>query len=180
MTYISFPRDLAPCVMIPVIFCIWGSSTWSHWFMSLYCGRDGAARERYQVWLVGRYVHTFINCCANSSKSKFTHFQGFSVVCMCTASRSLRSGAARTVTFCEFYLMLTMTSNAFVLICHVSIRICTLACHALMVPCLLRRAREGFQGPEYQLEAVELAVMRWSSISPPSIPRGTEQPESGG
>lgn len=63
---------------------------------------------------------------------------------------------------------------------HVSIRICTLACQALMVPCLLRRAREGFQGPEYQLEAMELAVMWWSSISKLSIPRGTEQPESGG
>ncbi|KAG7232279.1 hypothetical protein INR49_009079, partial [Caranx melampygus] len=35
----------------------------------------------------------------------------------------------------------------------------TLACHALMVPCVLRRASEGVQGPEYQLEAVELAVM---------------------
>ena len=63
---------------------------------------------------------------------------------------------------------------------HISSRMCTLACQALMVPCLLRRARAGFQGPEYQLEAMELAVMRWSSISPLSIPRGTEQPESGG
>lgn len=61
-----------------------------------------------------------------------------------------------------------------------SIRICTLACHALMVPCVLRRASEGLQGPEYQLEAVELAVIRWSSISRLSIPRGTEQPETGG
>lgn len=52
----------------------------------------------------------------------------------------------------------------------------TLACHALMVPCLFRRASPGVQGPEYQLEAVELAVMRWSSISPLSIPKGTEQP----
>lgn len=52
----------------------------------------------------------------------------------------------------------------------------TLACHALIVPCLFRRARSGVQGPEYQLEALELAVMRWSSISPLSIPKGTEQP----
>lgn len=55
----------------------------------------------------------------------------------------------------------------------------TLACHALIVPCLLRRAREGFQGPAYQLEAVELAVIWWSAISPFSTPRGTEQPGSG-
>lgn len=68
---------------------------------------------------------------------------------------------------------------AFILTCHMSIRISTLACHALMVPCLLRRAKEDFQGPPYQLEAVELAVMQRSSISPLSIPRGTEQPEEG-
>ncbi len=93
--------------------------------------------------------------------SKFTHFQGFSGVCMCicTASRSLRSCATRTATFCEFFQMLTVILNAIILNCHVSIRICTLACHALTAPCLLRRAREGLQGPEYQLEAVELAVM---------------------
>lgn len=35
----------------------------------------------------------------------------------------------------------------------------TFACHALMVPALLRRPREGLQGPEYQLGAVELAVI---------------------
>lgn len=54
---------------------------------------------------------------------------------------------------------------------------CTFACHALMVPTLLRRPRQGLQGPAYQLDAVELAVIWWSSIIPLSIPRGTEQPE---
>lgn len=54
---------------------------------------------------------------------------------------------------------------------------CTSACHALMVPTLLRRPREGFQGPEYQLDAVELAEIWRSSIIPLSIPRGTEQPK---
>lgn len=39
----------------------------------------------------------------------------------------------------------------------VRIYMCTFACHALMVPALLRRPREGVQGPEYQLDAVELA-----------------------
>lgn len=101
---------------------------------------------------------------------------------MQTTSRSLISCVSRTSTFCVFYLMLTLNSNVFILTCHVthvSIKLCTFACHALMVPCLLRRARKGFQGPEYQLEAMELAVRRWSSISPLSIPRGTEQPEEG-
>lgn len=54
---------------------------------------------------------------------------------------------------------------------------CTFACHALMAPILLRRPREGLQGPEYQLDAMELAVIWWSSIIPLSIPRGTEQPK---
>lgn len=58
----------------------------------------------------------------------------------------------------------------------VGVKLHTSARHALMVPCLFRRASSGLQGPEYQLEAVELAVMRWSSISPLSIPKGTEQP----
>lgn len=68
----------------------------------------------------------------------------------------------------------------FIITCHhVSVRICTLACHALTEPCLLRRAKEDFQAPAYQLEAVELAVMLWSSITLLCIPRGTEQPEAG-
>lgn len=57
------------------------------------------------------------------------------------------------------------------------IYMCTFACHALMVPTLLRRPRKGFQGPEYQLDAVELAEIWRSSIIPLSIPRGTEQPK---
>lgn len=36
---------------------------------------------------------------------------------------------------------------------------CTSARHALTVPALLRRPREGLQGPENQLDAVELAVI---------------------
>lgn len=78
-------------------------------------------------------------------------------------------------TIFKFFLNL----NVCTLTHHTTNKLCTFACHALMVPCLFRRARKGFQGPEYQLEAVELAVMRWSSISPLSIPRGTEQPEAG-
>lgn len=52
----------------------------------------------------------------------------------------------------------------------------TLACHALMVPSVLRRAKEAFHGPPYQLMAVELADIWWSCISPLFIPKGTEQP----
>lgn len=32
MTYISLPRDLAPCVTMPVIFLTWDSSICNHWF----------------------------------------------------------------------------------------------------------------------------------------------------
>lgn len=53
----------------------------------------------------------------------------------------------------------------------------TFALHALTEPCLLRRPREALQGPLNQLDSSELAVMRLSSISPLSIPNGTEQPE---
>lgn len=62
---------------------------------------------------------------------------------------------------------------------HANIRTFTIARHALTAPCLLRRASDGFQGPLYQLVAVELAVMQMSPIASLSIPRGTEQPEAG-
>ena len=35
-TYIFLPVDLAPCVMMPVIFLTWVNSIWSHWFMSAF------------------------------------------------------------------------------------------------------------------------------------------------
>lgn len=69
-----------------------------------------------------------------------------------------------------------LSSSTLSLTCFARIKVRTLACQALMVPCLFRRARSGRQGPEYQLEAVELALMRWSSICPLSMPKGTEQP----
>lgn len=67
--------------------------------------------------------------------------------------------------------------RCFIFSYYVSMNGFTFACHALMVPSLLRRPRKGLQVPEYHLDAVELAVIWWSLISPLSIPRGTEQPK---
>lgn len=42
---------------------------------------------------------------------------------------------------------------------YVSMNMVTFACHALMVPSLLRRPRKGLQGPRYHVDSVELAVI---------------------
>lgn len=52
-----------------------------------------------------------------------------------------------------------MELSYFTFSCSVSMDMGTFACHALMVPTLLRRPRDGLHGPEYQLDAVELAVI---------------------
>lgn len=52
MTYISVPSDLAPCVMIPVIFLMCGSSTCSHCLVSLYCGGDMTEASQSSLNLV--------------------------------------------------------------------------------------------------------------------------------
>lgn len=49
--------------------------------------------------------------------------------------------------------------RCFIFSYYVSINGFTFACHALMVPSLLRRPRKGLQVPEYHLDAVELAVI---------------------
>ena len=76
-----------------------------------------------------------------------------------------------SVVYCWYFVFLSWL---------ISTIICTIAFQALTFPRKLRRARDGFQEPPNQLVAVELAVIRWSLISPPSIPRGTEQPATRG
>lgn len=52
-----------------------------------------------------------------------------------------------------------MELRCFIFSYYVSMNAFTIACHALMVPSLLRRPRNGLQVPEYHLDAVELAVI---------------------
>lgn len=72
--------------------------------------------------------------------------------------RSFKFGRKSIETMRCAYLLITWHS-CFIFSYYVNRNMCTFACHALMVPSLLRRPREGLQGPEYQLDAVELAVI---------------------